>query len=50
MEFALRTMMIVIILIIVLVMIIALLTGWGSQSGSLLDGVFRWFQDVLMPK
>jgi hypothetical protein len=50
MEFSLRMIVVALLLIVAFVVIIALVTGWGGQSGSLLDSVVEWFQNMFMPK
>jgi uncharacterized membrane protein len=44
MEMSIKTMMIIVIGVIALILLVALFASAGSQSGSMLDGIFSWFK------
>ncbi len=50
MEFSIKMLAVIVIVLIVLVVCIALITSWGTQSNSAIDGLMNFFNSILSGK
>lgn len=50
MEFSIKMLAVIVIVLIVLVVCIALITSWGAQSNSAVNGLMNFFNSILAGK
>ncbi len=50
MEYSIKMLAVIVVVLIVLVVCIALITGWGTQSNSAIEGLMDFFNNILSGK
>jgi len=46
MDLPITTILIIVVILVIAVISIILMTGWGSNSGSSVDGAIKWFGSI----
>ena len=47
MEFTIRALVVIVMMLIAFVVIVALIAGWGGESGNILKTLTDWFSKVI---